>query len=40
MEPDLAKVYTTNLMPTATIKSIIPPEYHDFLNIVDPEGPL
>jgi hypothetical protein len=42
-EPDLAKTSAIDLMPTATkeeLKKIIPLEYHNFLDVFDPEGPL
>ena len=42
MEPDMVDLYAIDLMPTATeeeLKKIIPPEYHDFLDVFDPEGP-
>jgi transposase InsO family protein len=42
MEPDLVEVYAVDLMPTATeeeLKKLIPPEYHDFLDVFDPAGP-
>lgn len=42
MEPDLVNIYAIDLMLTATeeeLRGIIPPEYHDFLDVFDPEGP-
>ena len=43
MEPDLVEIYTIDLMPTATeeqLKQLVPSEYHDYLDIFDPEGLL
>ena len=43
MEPDLVEVFAIDFMPTATeetLKSMIPEEYHDFLDVFDPETPL
>jgi hypothetical protein len=43
MEPDLVEIYAVDLMPTATretLQSMIPECYHEFLPLVDPEGPL
>ena len=43
MEPDLVEIYMIDLMPTATedqLKQLVPPEYHDYLDVFDPEGPL
>jgi hypothetical protein len=42
LTPDDLELYAVDLMPTtteATLKSMIPPKYHDFLDIFDPEGP-
>jgi hypothetical protein len=43
LEPDLAEIYAIDLMPTATegeLKEMIPTEYHEFLTLANPEGPL
>ena len=43
MDPDQVDVYAIDFMPTATdetLKSMIPEEYHDFLNVFNPETPL
>ena len=43
MEPDMVNLYAIDLMPMATskeLKQMVPEEYHNFLNIFDPEGPM
>ena len=42
MEPKLVKIFTIDLMPTTTdeaLHKMIPPEYHDYLDVFDPKGP-
>ncbi len=37
------EVYSVDLMPHATegsLKAMIPEEYHDFLDMFNPEGPM
>ena len=43
LEPDLVEIYAIDLMPTATEEALwtfVPPEYHDYLDVFDPEGPM
>ena len=43
MDADLVEIYAIDSMPTATqeqLEAMIPPEYHDFLDVFDPEGPM
>ena len=43
MEPELVEIFAINLMPLATketLRKLIPEEYHDYLNVFDPEGPM
>ena len=43
MESDLVEVFTIDFMPTATeevLHSMVPEEYHDFLDVFNPETPM
>ena len=43
MEPDMVNLYAIDLMLMATseeLKKMVPEEYHDFLDVFDPEGPM
>ena len=43
MESDLVEIFAIDLMPSATeeaLQKMIPPEYHDYLDVFDPEGPM
>src|SRR5260370_23550153 len=43
MESDIANIFTIDFMPTVTkdtLRSMIPEEYHDFLDVFNPETPL
>ena len=43
MEPDLVDIFAIDYMPTATeevLRSMIPKEYHDFLDVFNPETPM
>ena len=43
MMAEITEIYAINMMPTATtetLKSMIPQEYHDFLDVFDPKTPM
>ena len=43
MMAEIAEIYAIDMMPTATtetLKSMVPKEYHDFLDVFDPETPM
>jgi len=43
MTAEIAEIYAIDMMPTATentLKSMIPEEYHDFLDIFNPKTPM
>jgi len=43
MEPDFVEIFAVDLMPSATegeLRGMIPEQYHDFLDVFDPTGPM
>ena len=43
MEPNFVKIFAVNLMPSAMEEELcgmIPEQYHDFLAVFDPTGPM
>jgi dUTP pyrophosphatase len=43
LNPEEVELFAIDLMPSATeetLRKIIPPEYHDYLDVFDPEGPM
>jgi hypothetical protein len=43
MASELATIYTIDFMPMATqdkLKSMVPEEYHNYLDVFDPEAPM